>query len=88
MLCLAVLLSSCGSLPPKIPVCIGDGFGGADCVEVDQTKAYRKPSELKNYWMTDQRSMNDFAAWCYRTDPQTVEVPMTPAEPQENPSEP
>ncbi len=68
MLYLAVLLSGCGTAPPKIPICIGDGFGGADCVEVDQTKTYRKPSDLKNYWMTDQQSMSDFANWCYRTE--------------------
>ena len=76
LLCLVALLldtTACrGTVPPKIPICIGDGFGGADCVEKDGSSGYRAPSELKNYWMTDQGSMSQFSAWCYRTSSREV----------------
>lgn len=60
-------LSGCnGSIPPNILICTADGYGGADCVEKDGARRYRGPSELENFWMTDQESMNEFASWCYR----------------------
>jgi len=68
---LGFLLSSCrNSHPPAIEICIGDGFGGADCIEADGTQRYRAPSELKNYWMTNQPDMQNFSSWCYDTSPQ------------------
>lgn len=66
MFCLAIAIASCrGSKPPVIEVCIGDGFGGADCVEADGSKKYRAPSELRDYWMTSEADEQNFASWCY-----------------------
>lgn len=62
----ALGLASCkSSKPPVIEICIGDGVGGADCVERDNTKVYHPPSELTNYWMTNQADMAAFSSWCY-----------------------
>lgn len=64
-----VVLSSCReTTPPKIDICVGDGFGGADCVLKDGSRAYISPMNLKNYWMTPQEDMKSFANWCYSTD--------------------
>lgn len=70
LLCLSLglLLTSCrSSVPPKIEICIGDGFGGADCVEADGTKKYRAPTDLLNYWMTGEADESNYSAWCYQT---------------------
>jgi len=53
------------SKPPKIPVYIGDGLGGADGVDSAGNPSYKSPSQLKNYWMTDPVSQKAFADWCY-----------------------
>ena len=69
-LCLVsvILLSSCrSSQPPKIEICLGNGFGGADCILKDGTRKERLPSELQNYWMTNQDDISAFSAWCYNT---------------------
>lgn len=59
-------LESCrDSVPPAIEICIGNGVGGADCVESSGKKKYRLPSELTNYWMTSQPDMKNFSSWCY-----------------------
>ncbi len=75
-LLVAGLLSSaftgCGTIPPAIPMCLGDGTGGADCVEFDGTPSARAPQDLKNFWMTDQESMNALVSWCYRTEPEAL----------------
>lgn len=74
-LSLLLLASSCRTTrPPAIPVYIGDGFGGADGREADGAAGYKAPSQLKGWWMTDQASMAQFAAWCYRTDVKTAEA--------------
>ena len=52
-------------MPPQIPICIHDGIG-ADCDIPGVGKVYKTPSELKNYWMTDQESMAKFSSWCYK----------------------
>lgn len=63
-----ILLSSCrSSTPPKIEVCLGNGFGGADCILKDGARKERLPSELQNYWMTNQDDIAAFSAWCYDT---------------------
>ena len=65
---LALVLVSCrDSVPPPIEICIGDGFGGAKCIERDGSKLYRTPSELTNYWLTNQPDMQAFSSWCYDT---------------------
>jgi hypothetical protein len=70
-------LSACrDSVPPKIEVCIGDGFGGADCVEADGSKLYKSPSALENYWMTSQPDEANFASWCYDTTPAVAKIGM------------
>lgn len=72
-----LLLSSCrDSQPPKIEICIGDGVGGAECVEADGSQLYRVPSQLKNYWMTSQPDEANFASWCYDTDQSAVKAGM------------
>lgn len=59
-------VASCrGSLPPKIPVCIGDGAGGADCVNEVGEEYYCDAQCLENYWMTTQDGMEKFSNWCY-----------------------
>lgn len=69
MLCLALglaLSSGCReTAPPKIDICIGDGYGGADCVLKDGSRAYKPPSALLNYWMTSQEDEAAFASFCY-----------------------
>ena len=74
MLCLALaLISGCrATIPPRIPVYIGDGFGGADGRLTDGTISYKAPTELKNYWMTDQESMAKYSAWCHGVKPELV----------------
>lgn len=69
---LVLLLSGCPkeSYPPKIPVCTGDGVGGADCVLADGTKDYWPPSKLNNAWITTQAGMALFASWCYQITPE------------------
>lgn len=72
---LASFLLACnGTIPPRIVICTGDGYGGADCIEKDGARKYRGPSELENFWMTDQESMSEFSAWCYRTKPSPLPV--------------
>lgn len=74
---LALLLSSCrSSVPPAIPICLGDGVGGADCVLEDGSRKYLPPSDLLNYWMTTQEGMKKFSSWCYQTDENTVSQEM------------
>jgi len=72
MLCLALALSlnSCKGTrkdsPPVLSViCLGDGFGGADCSMADGSKRYLPPSELKNYWMTTNADAQNLVSWCY-----------------------
>ncbi len=74
---LAASLVGCRkSKPPVIEICIGDGFGGADCILRDDTKVYKAPSELKNYWLTSQEDMAAFSSWCYDADAIVVKKAM------------
>lgn len=76
LLAVLALISCRSDKPPKISIiCIGDGFGGADCALADGSTAYRAPSELKNYWMTTQTDEENFASWCYDA-PASVVAPM------------
>lgn len=67
LVALALLLASgCrDSVPPKIEICILDGSGGADCVEADGSKKFRLPSELQNYWSTNEPDQSNLISWCY-----------------------
>lgn len=74
-LCLALglLLVSCRtSSPPSIEICLGDGTGGGNCISREGVKFYRVPSELQNYWMTNQDDMKAFSSWCYQTSPENT----------------
>lgn len=72
-----VALASCRSdNPPSIDICIGDGFGGADCLLKDGTKIYLKPSQLKNAWISNQEDMKAFTSWCYDTTKEAVDARM------------
>lgn len=62
-----------GSSPPPTDICIGDGFGGADCTLSDGTHAYKSPSDLKNsFILPDQKQAQNFVAWCYDTSSSNV----------------
>ena len=72
-----LLLSSCrDSVPPKIEICILDGTGGADCVEADGSQVFKVPSQLNNYWATNQPDEANFSTWCYDTTPSNVKTAM------------
>lgn len=82
-----VILSALGcreSKPPAIDICIGDGFGGADCAlkptsslrdkchPLTSGAYYCPPSALVNVWMTPQADMEAFSSWCYQTSKSNV----------------
>ena len=78
-----LLVSSCrDSSPPKIEVCILDGFGGGDCVEADGSQLYRAPSQMLNYWATSQPDMQNFSSWCYDTSSSAAKAGMAVIEEQ------
>lgn len=59
------LLSGCGKdKPPVIEICILDGIGG-ECDVPGVGKVNKTPSQLTNYWATNQDDMAKFASWCY-----------------------
>lgn len=62
---LSILLSCRSSKPAPMEICIIDGLGGGDCVEADGTRKYRLPSQMTNYWATNQQDEAAFASWCY-----------------------
>lgn len=73
---LALVLSVGGcrkSTPPKIEICILDGAGNADCQLPDGSFVVRAPSELLDYWATNQDDMAKFASWCYDTSYSTAQ---------------
>ena len=75
-LCLLAIVSRSGcrkDTPPVFSViCLGDGFGGADCSVADGSRKYLKPSELKNFWMTTNADMQNYTSWCYQASPAAV----------------
>lgn len=72
-----LLASSCrSSTAPAIEICIGDGFGGADCIRRDGSRLYRPPSELQNYWMTNQDDMRAYSSWCFDTSAKIMDLHM------------
>jgi len=70
LLCLSLGLASCRKDPPPILsiICLGDGFGGADCSLADGTKVWKSPTELKDFWMTTNADMQNYVSWCYKTN--------------------
>ena len=88
MLYLALVLASCrNSTPPPIDICIGDGFGGADCqlragseliskCTKNDNGYYCPPSALVNMWMTTQTDEAAFASWAYDTSPEAIQTQM------------
>lgn len=79
-LALAFLSACRSSQPPKIEICILDGHGGGDCVEADGLKKYRPPSEMLNYWSTNQADEANYSGWCYDTSPAEVKAAMAEIE--------
>lgn len=75
-LVLAILsaLSGCRKDPPPAIslVCLGDGYGGADCVTATGEQVYKAPSELLNFWMSTQVDMQNYMSWCYKAGPKAV----------------
>lgn len=54
------------STPPPTDICIGDGFGGADCTLSDGTHQYKSPSVLRGAWIIpDQKQAAAYVSWCY-----------------------
>ena len=77
-LSLGLLLTSCrDSVPPKIEVCILDGFGGGDCIETDGSQKYRFPSQMANYWATGEADEANYSSWCYATSVSTTKAAMS-----------
>ena len=71
---LFLFMGACrSSVPPLIEICILDSFGSADCLLADGTKVVKLPSELTNYWATNQPDQARFAAWCYDTSQQVID---------------
>src|SRR4051812_30775572 len=78
--CLGLLLNSCRtSTPPPMDICLGDGFGGADCqlragsemisrCSQNPKGYYCPPSALLNMWMTTETDEASFAKWAYDTN--------------------
>ena len=73
-----LILSSCrDSQPPVISIiCIGDGFGGADCSDPQGNKIHKGPSDLQGFWMTTETDEANFASWCYATDMALIQLHM------------
>ena len=77
ILALVLLLSGCrNSKGPLIEVCILNPGGGANCTEVDGSHVFKLPSELKNYWATNQSDMVKFASWCNDATPEETQAAM------------
>lgn len=62
--------------PPAIEVCILNGAGGGDCVEADGSQKFRLPSEMLNFWSTNQPDMKNFTSWCYQSSPAQAQAGM------------
>lgn len=75
---LLVALSACRKdQPPRLSViCIGDGVGGASCVDSANKRFYLPPSKLKNYWMTTSVDIANFSSWCYGGAPSDAKEAM------------
>lgn len=68
-------------IPPQFDlICTGDGYGGSDCVDGAGKRIHLLPTELKNFWMTNQQSAKRFMSWCYGTDEKVIESQMTSIE--------
>ena len=54
-LLLVIFLNGCRTdKPPVIEVCITDGYGAGDCTEHDHSILYRSPSQMVDYWCTNE----------------------------------
>ncbi len=73
---LSVLVCGCRTdkAPPMENLCTLNGAGLGACVDKDGTRRLRVPSEMTNWWVTDQKSMAAFAGWCYGVTPGTAQI--------------
>lgn len=77
LLIVLAFLSSCRKdPPPSIEICILDGHGSGDCIEADGSKKFRLPSEMLNYWSTNQPDMKNWSSWCYQAGKAEVKQQM------------
>lgn len=61
-----IAMSACrDSTPPVIEICTTVATGGADCRERDGSHVFKTPSEMDNYWCTNQQDEAAFASWAY-----------------------
>ncbi len=72
--------------PPVIEVCILDGHGGGDCTEADHLPKYRLPSEMNDYWCTNQADEAAFVGWAYGVPAKTAAAGMELVRPAPSPS--
>lgn len=73
-----LILSGCPekSQPPVVEVCITSPSSGADCVEHDGSKLFRAPSQMANYWCTNQADEAAYAAWATGASDEQVQDAM------------
>lgn len=82
---LGLMLLSCpacrSSTPPPTDICVGDGFGGADCTLSTGEHKYKSPSDLKGAWIIpDQKQATSFVSWCYDATQEQVQAAMEKAQ--------
>jgi len=61
-----LFLVSCSSTMPKIDICVGDGYGGADCIDVKRNPYYMLPSQLENFNAFENAELVKYYDYCYR----------------------
>lgn len=70
---LALSLSACRKdPPPPMDNCLGDGQGGADCLDISGNYYYCDAECMLNRLAFRQDQFANFAAWCYDTKVKNV----------------
>lgn len=60
-------LSCRTSKPPGMTVCLGNGAGGADCVDQFGVRSTKLPSELEDFFMLSPSDASAYSSWCFHT---------------------
>lgn len=73
---LSVLVCGCRSdkAPPMGILCTLNGTGAGNCVKADKTRVLLLPSQMVNFFATDQASMAAFSGFCYSVPASTANV--------------
>lgn len=64
------------STPPKIEMCILKKAGGGNCTEADGKHETKLPSQMENYWCTNEADQARWASWCYDAEVPVVKKGM------------